>query len=202
MYKRTGKDPSSIRLEHSVKMEDSKHHQREMFTDLAFVDQYGNGNTPSRRHSTSPTFYHSERFYDGHFEDNLLVIKSSSSNLTNKFNVFKACSNENLLLLPGYHQKQKRKSVMFPLTIQDQNSSRNGAESVYSGTLHFSPISRNHSDSESSLTEDKMMNKMTGEIMKTDEYHVYCLINPICQKRHPSLKKLADIFLSQFLQKL
>ena len=99
----------------------------------------------------------------------------------------KVRSNDNPLLLPGYHQKQKRKSVMFPLTIQDQNSSK----SVYSGTLHFAPISHNYSDSESSLTtDDKMMNKMTGERMTTDEYHVYCLINPICQKRHPSLKKI------------
>ena len=114
----------------------------------------------------------------------------------------KVCSNDNPLLLPGYHQKQKRKSVMFPLTIQDQTSTKSGAESVYSGALHFAPINNNHSASESSLTNDKMMNKMTGERMKTDEYHVYCLINPICQKRHPSLKKLADIFLSQFLQKL
>ena len=102
----------------------------------------------------------------------------------------KVRSNDNPLLLPGYHQKQKRKSVMFPLTIQDQTSTKSGAESVYSGALHFAPINNNHSASESSLTNDKMMNKMTGERMKTDEYHVHCLINPICQKRHPSLKKI------------
>ena len=87
---------------------------------------------------------------------------------------------------------------MFPLTIQDQNSK---TPSIYSGNLHFSPIF--DSQSESSLgEEDKMMNKMTGEKMKTDEYHVYCLINPDGRKkRQPSLNKLAEIFLSQLTQK-
>ena len=89
---------------------------------------------------------------------------------------------------------------MFPLTIQDQNSSEHGSQSLYSGTLHFSPIF--HSDSECSPEEDKMVNKKTGEKMKTDEYLVYCLINPDCQKRPTSLKKLAEKFLAKFLQKL
>ena len=57
-----------------MEKEDSKNHPREMFTDLTYadlVDRYGN--TPSRRHSTSPTLFHSEKFSDGHFEDNIMV---------------------------------------------------------------------------------------------------------------------------------
>lgn len=118
-----------------------------------------------------------------------------------QLNIFKVChEHDSLLLLPSSHQKQKRKSVMFPLTIQDQNS-RKSRESIYSGTIHFSQIFDSNSE-RGLVEEDRMINKMTGEKMKTDEYHVYCLINPDRPKRHPSLNKLAEIFLTQLSQKL
>ena len=183
-------------------MENSENHPRELFADFTFIDNYSNTPT-SRRHSTSPTLFQSEKFYDRHFEDNIMVNRCSVpfpiSFSTMQLDIFQEC-NDSLLLLPSSHQKQKRKSVMFPLTIQDQNSGKIGEPSTYSGTIHFTPISS--SNSERSLADDRMVNKMTGEIMKTDEYHVYCLINPDRPKRHPSLNKLAEIFLTQLSQKL
>ena len=185
-------------------MENNENHPRELFADFTFVDNYSNTPT-SRRHSTSPTLFHSEKFYDRHFEDKIMVNRCSIPLTftipfsTMQLYILKVC-HDSLLLLPSAHQKQKRKSVMFPLTIQDQNSNKSGDQSIYSGTIHFSPIF--DSNSERSLAEDRMINKMTGEKMKTDEYHAYCLINPDRPKRHPSLNKLAEIFLTQLSQKV
>ena len=172
----------------SSTMEGNKDY-RDIHVDLKFVDHYG---TPSRRHSTSPTSFYSEGILDGHLV-NILIIK-----LWKHDDILKACSSDNLLLLPSFYQKQKRKSVMFP--IQDRTSRKDGSQSVFSGTLHFSTSLISVCDTR--LAEDKMMNKMTGDKMNIDEYHVYCLINPECRKRQPSLKKLAEIFLSQLSLKV
>ena len=57
--------------------EASKNNPREMLTDLTFaylMDHYGS--IPSRRHSISQTFFHSEKFSDGNFEDSIMVNNS------------------------------------------------------------------------------------------------------------------------------